>query len=96
MSLEYQGRFANITIDGGEVRKGFYTFAVVTDEVAANGSELDGIEDRHSVSIPLSALRARADANQSSVSAERDLVIAAAITRAESAFRDAVDAEALG
>jgi hypothetical protein len=93
--FSYGGRHANIRALGGEAINGFYCFAVDIDECTAEGEDVLGIEDSRKESVPLATLRSRADANQSSVAAEAQAVRDAAIGRAEEAFKNAVDAEAL-
>lgn len=93
MMFEYGGRFARIEVVGGESVRGFFVFQVDIDEVAADGSEVIGIEDSRKESVPLAALRARAGANGSTVGQEAGVVKADALLRAQQAFMDAVDAE---
>lgn len=84
--MTYNGRECEIRVVGAQAINGLYAFCVEIVE--------GEVIDRHSESIPLARLRARAEENGTTVAQERDNAVAEALERAKERFKDIVDVEA--
>jgi hypothetical protein len=87
MRYQYKRRGCTITVHPIGVVNGMYCIKVLTD--------CGGAVEEYAESVPVQALRTRADKNNAPIQRERDKFIEDARTRAQNRFQDTVDIEAL-